>query len=77
VSLFVQDIKNGTLTTSPSVVSGTPEATLGSKKGPSLLNARYFVGTGLEFMVVNIYAQFTQAISNDTYGLQAGVKAFW
>jgi hypothetical protein len=70
-------LNNATFTTSPSIASGTPTASLGAKKGPNILNARYFVGLGFEALVASVYAQFTQTVTNKTYGLQMGVKGYW
>ncbi len=70
-------LANSTFSTSPAVVTGTPTASLGAKKGPNLVDARYFVGTGLELFALNIYGQFTQSFPSKTYGLNVGVKAFW
>lgn len=58
-------------------VEATANLDLNAKKGPDFFNLRYFTGVGIEMAVLTPYVQWNQSLSNDTFGLTAGIKGFW
>jgi hypothetical protein len=50
---------------------------LGQTVSPVPVNARIFLGTGIEVIGVNVLVQVTQAVSGSLAGVSLGVRAFW
>jgi hypothetical protein len=50
---------------------------LGQTRSPTVANARIFLGTGVEVIAVNLYAQVTQSLSGSLAGVSLGARAFW
>ncbi|MBC7691439.1 MAG: hypothetical protein H7222_06685 [Methylotenera sp.] len=61
----------------PTGVTGVGSLDLGENQGPQFLNLRYFVGAQIEAGVVAIFVQLNQAVTNDTTGVAAGLRAYW
>ena len=57
--------------------SATGALAVAGEGGPSLLNVRYFLGTGVELGIVNLYLQFNHLVTAGAYGVNAGVHMFW
>jgi hypothetical protein len=50
---------------------------LGQTASPVPVNARIFLGTGIEIIGINVLLQVTQAVSGSLAGVSLGARAFW